>query len=485
MDRIEFNNLILELTQLPNETEWMEFKQNNVEPDKIGSYLSALSNSAALLGKGCAYIVWGIDDKTHNLKGTTFKPHKTKIGNENIENWLLKLLDPRIDFSIHEGMIDGKNIVLFEIPSAPNRPVSFKSTKYIRVGSYTKKLRDLPEKERALWRIFDQNPFEQGVAKSDTTSDEVLSLINYPKYFHMMNQPLPDNRAAILERLQSEQIIFQKGHDRYDIYNVGAILFGRQLKDFSLLARKALRVIIYNGNSRIEATKEHVVDKGYAVGFEGAISYINDQLPQNEQIEQALRKEVKMFPQIAIRELVANTLIHQDFNVSGSGPMVELFSDRMEITNPGAPLIDPLRFIDEPPRSRNEYLASLMRRMNICEERGSGIDKVIFQVEVFQLPAPDFRVTQNSTIAILYGPRQFSQMNREERIRACYQHACLQHVSGKYMANASLRKRLGIKDKNYPLASRIIRDSIEAKLIKPYRSASESKRDICYVPFWA
>ncbi|MFH1335675.1 MAG: ATP-binding protein [Candidatus Zixiibacteriota bacterium] len=126
-----------------------------------------------------------------------------------------------------------------------------------------------------------------------------------------------------------------------------------------------------------------------------------------------------------------------------------------------------------------------MRRMNICEERGSGIDKVIFQVELFQLPAPDFRVTGDNTIAVLLGPRKFSQMNREERIRACYQHACLQYVSGKRMSNASLRKRLAISDNNYPMASRIIKDTIEVELIKPHGESGGSKKDASYVPFWA
>jgi len=485
MNNAELRRLVRELLRLPHETEWVEFKHNRAKAEEIGEYLSALSNSAALLEKRCAYVVWGVDDKTHDIKGTTFNPRQFKVGNENLENWLLRLLDPRIDFHIHEGVVDYKRVILFEIPPAPNRPVRFQGTEYIRVGSYTKKLRDFTEKERSLWRVFDKTPFEQGVAKADATSDEVLSLISYPKYFHMMGQPLPDNRAAILERLESERIILRKSGDRYDISNVGAILFARDLKDFRRLARKALRAVIYKGNNRIETIKEQTGGKGYAVGFEGAISYINDQLPQNEQIGQALRKEVRMYPEIAIRELVANALIHQDFNVTGAGPMVEMFSDRMEITNPGTPLIDPLRFIDEPPRSRNETLAALMRRMNICEERGSGIDKVIFQVEVFQLPAPDFRVAGSSTVAVLYGPRRFSQMDRGERIRACYQHACLQYVSGKRMTNASFRKRLGIKDSNYPMASRIIKDSIDVELVKPHGEGSGSKRDASYVPFWA
>ena len=235
----------------------------------------------------------------------------------------------------------------------------------------------------------------------------------------------------------------------------------------------------------MKAVKEQERTAGYGVDFEEAIRYLNDQLPRNEQIGQALRREVPAYPEIAVRELVANALIHQDFGVVGAGPMVEIFSDRMEISSPGQPLIDTRRFIDEPPRSRNEALASLMRRLSICEERGSGIDKVIFSVEVFQLPAPDFRVAGDGTVAVLYSPRQFAQMDRQERVRACYQHACIQYVSGKRMSNASLRKRLGISDSNYPLASRIIRDTIEADLLKAHGKGSGAKKTAAYVPYWA
>lgn len=316
----------------------------------------------------------------------------------------------------------------------------------------------------------------------NATSEDVLAILDYPNYFRLMKQPLPDNRLSILERLASEKVILPTKGSNYHITNSGAVLFARSLGDFERLSRKALRVVIYRGDNRVETLKEQTGGKGYAVGFAGAVSYINDQLPQNEQIGQAFRREIRIYPEIAIRELVANAIIHQDFNVTGAGPMVEIFTDRMEISNPGIPLIDTLRFIDEPPRSRNEALAALMRRMNICEERGSGIDKVIFHVEVFQLPAPDFRIAGSSTVAVLYGPRQFAQMDREERIRACYQHACLLYVSGRRMSNATLRKRLGIKESSYPLASRIISDAIENGLIRLH---SGTRRDACYVPFWA
>jgi len=478
----ELQHLVDDLRALTKETEWVEFKLDNVDPQGIGERLSALSNSAALNLKTRAFMLWGIDDASHALCGTTFRPREAKVGNEELENWLLRMLRPRIDFSIHEGSPHGKRVVLFEIHPAANQPISFSGTEYIRVGSYTKKLKDFPEKERALWARFAESPFESCVAATSVSSDDVLELIDYAACFRLLNVPLPDNRKAILERLASEKIIAPRVGDRFDITNVGAVLFAADLGRFDRLARKAPRVVIYRGVDRTETMKEQLGGRGYAIGFEGLVSYINDQLPQNEQIDQALRREVHMYPEVAIRELVANALIHQDFTITGTGPMLEIFTDRMEITNPGLPLVDTLRFIDEPPLSRNEVLAGLMRRMNMCEERGSGIDKVIAAVEAFQLPAPDFRTTTQHTIAVLLGPREFAAMDRQDRIRACYQHACLWYVSGKQMTNASLRTRLKIEKKNYPLASRIIRDAIDADLI---RQSGGVKKDARYVPFWA
>jgi len=480
----ELVRLVHSLTALPKETEWLEFKLNNWNPDEIGQNMSGVSNGAALHRQPMAYLVWGVENEAHRIEGTTFRPRSAKKGNENLEAWLARMLEPRIDFRIHEGQVDEKPVVVFEVPPATHMPVCFAGWEYIRVGPNTKPLSDYTGKERALWAIFSAVPFEAGVAVANASSDDVLELIDYPEYFRVMEQPLPDNRAAILAKLTSEKIIHPGKGDRYDITNVGAILFARSLKKFDRLARKALRVVIYRGDSRVETVKEQQGDKGYAVGFEGAVDYINDQLPQNEQVNRALRSEVRMYPEIAVRELIANALIHQDFNVTGAGPLVELFSHRMEISNPGVPLIDTLRFIDEPPRSRNEALAALMRRIRICEERGSGIDKVIFAVETFQLPAPDFRVAGASTVAVLFGPRSFAEMDREERIRACYQHGCLQCVSGKRMSNATLRQRLGIDDANYPLASRVIRDTIRAGLVKPYGQGT-SPRTASYVPYWA
>ena len=209
------------------------------------------------------------------------------------------------------------------------------------------------------------------------------------------------------------------------------------------------------------------------------MDYVNDKLPSNEEIGNVFRKEVRMYPELAVRELIANAIIHQDFHISGTSTMIEIFENRIEFTNPGKPLIDTKRFIDHNPESRNEMLASLMRRMNFCEERGSGIDKVIHKIELYQLPAPEFLSGDNYTRVIFYSPKSLRQMSKPDKIRACYQHACLKYVSGEYMTNQSLRERLNIDKKNYPIVSRLIREAINGGVIIEYENSK------MYIPYWA
>jgi predicted HTH transcriptional regulator len=201
-------------------------------------------------------------------------------------------------------------------------------------------------------------------------------------------------------------------------------------------------------------------------------------------IGKALRKEVPMFPELAIRELVANALIHQDFHQSGTEPMIEIFSNRMEITNPGLPLVQPDRFLNSPPKSRNEVLASFMRRAGICEERGSGIDKVVSETERYQLPAPIFEKTDEHTRAVLFSHRKLTAMDKADRIRACFLHACLRYAQRDFMTNATLRERFGMDVKNSALASRIINDTIANKKIRCH-DESVGPKARKYLPWWA
>ncbi len=329
-------SIVQELRKLPTETEWVEFKYNKEDAEEIGQYLSALSNSSALVGKVKAYLIWGIEDRSHEIIGTTFKPREAKVGNEEIENWLLRLLSPKIKFNFYELIMENKPIVLLEIGSAFRHPVQFKNIEYIRVESYLKKLKDFPEKERELWRIFDETPFERGIAQDNISAEDVLLLIDYPAYFSLLNMPLPDSCDGIMKALESEEMLLLGVNGQWNITNLGAILFAKDISQFSSLKRKAIRVIQYKGENRIETIREQTGSKGYACGFERLIEFLNTVLPSNEVIGKALRKDAPMFPDIAICELVANALIHQDFYLTGTAPMIEIFSNRIEIQRSGS-----------------------------------------------------------------------------------------------------------------------------------------------------
>jgi ATP-dependent DNA helicase RecG len=476
--------LLKELCALPSETEWVEFKVNLDDPQEIGEYISSLSNSAALCGKASAYLIWGVNDATHDVVGTRFNHSAMRKGNEELESWLLRLLSPRIHFYFYKLETEIGSVVMLEIARASNKPVQFQGQEFIRVGSYKKKLKDYSEKERELWRIFDQVPFEDLPAAEYVSEEDVLKLLDYPTYFDLLGLDLPSDRKNLIKRLSDDNIISVCDAGGCNITNLGAILFAKKLDDFRLLKRKAVRVIVYKDNSRHETLREQVGSRGYASGFVGLLEFINDLLPVNEVIGKALRKKVPMYPELAVRELVANAIIHQDFFVRGTGPMIEIFSDRMEITNPGIPLVKTERFLDSPPKSRNEALASFMRRAGICEERGSGVDKVVFQTEFYQLPAPAFEVVDEHTRAVLFAHKPLNDMDKDDRIRACYLHSCLKHVNRAFMTNSSLRERFGIEERNSAIASRIIKETLDSGLVRHYEERM-SKKYAKYVPFWA
>lgn len=475
-------SLLKELQALPSETEWIEFKTNFANLDAIGEYISALSNAAVLCGKTSAYLVWGIKDDTHELVGTDFKLSTSRKGGEDAEPWLARLLNPRVNFQVHEFQYENLEFVILEIAKASNNPTKFSGVEYIRVGSHKKPLKDYPEKERALWRVFENISFEEESAITNLEKSEVLSMLDYTAYYELLGQRALTNLDLVIENFLGDHFIQQNDTGRYAITNLGGILFAKNLNGFPTLHRKAVRVIQYSGKNKLNTVREVVGSKGYAVGYEGLISYIDSMTPTEEIIERGIRKTIKHFPELAIREVVANALIHQDFSISGTGPTIEIYADRMEITNPGKPLMSTERLLDSPPQSRNERLASFMRRIGVCEERGSGVDITVFAAESAHLPAPTISVSSEHTIVTLYKFKVLKDMERHEKLHACYMHASLQYVSNEYLTNSSLKKRFDINDSS--TISRIIKDAVEVGKIKPLNPET-APRYMKYIPYWA
>lgn len=478
--------MICEFCKSKSEGSFYEFKVDNAEPEKIGRYISALSNSALVAEQKYGFLIYGVDDKTHKLVGTHHDPLTAKgKGNEDLKPWLLRHLTPKIDFEIRELTIDDKRLVVYLIPAAQSQPTAFDKVKYIRINSYTKRLDEHPQIEMSLWNRLEMRVFETETAMENLSAAEIFLHLNIDAVFSAFKLNLPDSIEGIIDRLVDEKLLVRTGK-KFILTNLGAILFAKNLDNYPHLSRKKLRIIAYNGSDRLNAKKEWEFSEGYVISLMNAINVIENETPSKEIISGPIREEVMMYPKLAIREFLANALIHQDFWISGAGPMVEIFSKRIEITNPGSLLVSVERLIDCAPRSRNEKLAKMMRRLGICEERGSGVDRAIDSIELYQLPAPSFREGDDFFRVVMYAYQMISDMELEDRIRACYQHACLSYTRGEYMTNATLRKRLGIDDKNYPVASRILKTTLDRELIKIH-TVDGSKGSVKYrkyTPYW-
>jgi len=459
----------------PVETERLEFKEAKQQYDttKLLRYCVALAN------EGGGYLVLGVTDKRpRRVVGSQAFLSPTDLN--DIKARIVNKLRFRVDATELQHP-DGR-VLVFEVPTRPvGQPLAFDGAYLMRAGEDLVPM--TPDVLKSIFAEDQQNWFSQP-ARCNASPDDVIALLDTQTYFELLGIPYPTSRDAVLERLQSQYLIKQTAQG-WTITNLAAILLAKKLDTFSpTLARKAARVVIYEGINKLKTRNDTTGIRGYAVGFDGLVDFVHSAAPQNRFIEEVVREEVKMFPKQALRELIANALVHQDFLATGTSVMIEMYSDRIEISNPGIPPIKVERFIDEN-RSRNEQLADVMRRFGICEEKGSGIDKVVNAAEVFQLPAPDFRVGDTRTTAVLFAHQDFADMSKSDRIRACYQHCCLLYVSNQRMSNQTLRERFRLSESQAATVSHIIGATKEAGLIKADESESTSTRYARYLPFWA
>ena len=429
-------------------------------------------------------MLWGVDDTTHEIVGTEFNMQTVKKGQQELENWLRSLLSKNADFEFHSVKVEDKNVGVLIIHRAVNQTVMFQKVDYIRVGSYTKKLSEYPALQAQLWDRLRTSKFEERIAKHDLDLVTALGMLEYSTYFDLVKMPQPTNAEGICYYLEEEHILEKQDNGLYAITNLGAILFAKRLSDFPRLSRKAVRVVQYKGSNRLNMLKEYDGTKGYAVGFEGLLGFIDALLPTAEVINGALREKKTAYPSLAIREAVGNALIHQDFSIPGTGPVVEIFDGRIEITNPGTPMVDIKRIVDNPPKSRNEKLAELMRRLRIWEELGTGWDKIVISCELQMLPAPKIDLYEENTKVTLYAEMPFTSLSAEDKLWACYLHACVKQVENEQLTNTTLRERFGLKPSSSGSVSRLIKEAVNMKLIKPL-DPDTAPRYMRYIPYWA
>ena len=481
----DYRSLVETLCRQEREEEWFEFKSGNSNPERIGMYISALSNSAALCEHPFGYLIWGVDDVSHNITGTAFNPKKEKKGNMDLESWLAVNLSPRVPFSFITLEFDeGRTVVILEISAADSQPVSFQNEEYIRVASAIQPLKKYPETERKLWLSFERESIEAKLADSDLSIEELSSMLALDEYFVMQSLPMPSNEEKKIKTFIQEGFVTVEDNGKYGITTAGALLFARNILAFPSLASKALRLVIYSDDSKLNARNDITFAEGYAVSFNSICSRIEDELKKIENIGAVYREEKSLLPVAAVREVVANLLIHQDLTARGSGPCVDLFTNRIEATNSGALLVPKDRIIDAPHKVRNEVIAAFLRRMHFCEERGSGFDRIEEGLGVMHLPSVIVETDDDFTRVIIAWLDSFQQWSVRDKLRTVYYSTCLDYIRGRSTTNASVRNRLGLPEKDVSIVSRLVQNAVAEGLLKLEDPASGPKARK-YIPYWA
>ncbi|NOT68444.1 MAG: hypothetical protein HOP04_09005 [Methylophilaceae bacterium] len=469
------------LSPVPHETNEIDWKISlSDNKERLIEHLIAFANNP-----NGGYLAFGIRDDDGHLETVdqesvaTIANTLANLGREAVEPPLV------IDHSVVE--FRNVSILMVSIPEQRNKPVHRRGKSveeaWIRSGGTTRKASR--QDVGALMLNSTAPRWEELRASSLMPLELAIDSLDIETIAKLLQKPLPTEVSEQANWLIAEGILTPDGRGYY-VTNFGAVAAARKLEQFPTLERKRIRVIRYRGTNKVETIDELLGQRGYAAGFEGLIGYLKRMLPHSEVIQQSLRQEVSIYPEIALRELIANSLIHQDFTISGAGPMVEIFDDRIEFTNPGSllPGKRPDRLIGTTPESRNEMLASAFRRYRICEERGTGFQKVVQSVELFGLPPILFSSLENAFRVTLYAPRKFVDMSQSERIEACYQHAVLLYLSSQTMTNSTLRERFKLHEKQRNQITNLIGDAVAAGRIKRKDSGSGNKFAE-YLPYWA
>ncbi len=354
-------DIIRDCLSYGDEREWFELKENWLEKDQLGEYISSLSNSAAILGKPFAYMIWGVKDATHEIVGTSFN-YDTDTNNEPLQHYLARNLEPSLSFFFQEAIINNKRMVLLTIPAAKIVPTAYKGVRYIRIGSSKENLRKYPQREAFLFSAL-----TFGLATINSKESEYLDLTFNQLKTYYATKNIKLNAKTFEKNLH---LLTEKGK-----YNIMAQL----LSDNSHVPA---RVAIFAGKNK--ASKLYSVKE---FGYKCLLYTLNEilnygevlNIPQADEVGRIMvRKEVMLFDYDVYREAVINAFLHNEW-INLNEPMITVFSDRIEILSRGslAPLQTIEGFYDGHSVHVNDKLSEMFLQLHISEKTGRGVPTIV------------------------------------------------------------------------------------------------------------
>ncbi|WP_300338612.1 RNA-binding domain-containing protein [Accumulibacter sp.] len=399
MNTAELTALLDRLRAEPRETEWLEFKANRLEPQVLGEYVSALANSACLLGKPRAYLVFGIQDGSHAVMGTTFDPQAEKgKGTQLLSLWLSLGLHPNVGFETHTFSYQGKRVLLFEVHPAFDRPVLFYGTAYIRDGTSKTELAKYPEKERAIWnRRVDWSAV---VCEQATLED--LDPLAIEKARAQFTTKLPTQAAVVAGWEDATFLSKAKLTIRRSVTNAALLLLGRPESSTLLVPRVALITWLLKNDRNEELDYQHF-GPPFLLNVDKVLARIRN-LTVRELPEGTLFPvELTQYDPWVIREALHNCIAHQDYGLRGRVQVVET-PDALLLTNVGGFLPGRVETVIEQDAPleiyRNPFLAEAMVHLNMIDTQGGGIKRMFQKQRQRFFPMPDYDLSEPERVKV-------------------------------------------------------------------------------------
>ena len=482
-EKAQLNRLLQQSLESPSPQEFneLDWKQNlSHKNERLKEHLSAFSNHP-----GGGYLIFGVDDSGLPIG---LSSHDAKLVAQKLGNIAREGLEPPIGIKALDIKYRDKTLTAIRIPESLEKPVRKKGSpleqSFIRAGGQTRRMSS-QELRIALIGSRSLRFEELPAAITKEAIEDLNTGFDFSEILRRLNRPSGPKDPTDFEFLHANKLLTRTENDFFPT-NLGVFCAAKDLNRFHGYERFAIRVTHYTGSSKISARSDRFFNAGYTHSLDSLIGHIMGLLPHTEILKRATRVEVPIIPEVAVREIVCNAVIHRDYSKTGSYITVDVFDDRIEVTNPGGllPNLKVDRLIDHPSEARNEVLADLMRKLNFCEERGHGIDKAVSATEFHGLPPIRFFSMIDYFTVTLYAPRKFKEMQKEERIDAVYQHACLNFVAQKKTTNATVRQRFQFDDNQTTKITRLFTEAIEAGKIK-LANPKASPRDMHYVPYWS
>lgn len=472
--------LVKSLKPLPQELNEIDWKVALThKKERLKKHLSAFAN---LPGGG--FLIFGVNDEG---KVVGIGDEESRMVADAIANMARTGLEPQVGIKYVTFNFDGRSLLGVYIEESFEKPVHIKNKSiehaYIRAGGQSRPM-SMEEVRRA---IIGSRSLRFGEIPAALSLEVVENWQEYFDFSEVLKRTRPQgfiDQNSLVDYLASLRLM-TKVNNRFVPTNLGVIACAKDFKGHHSYERYATRLIQYRGTTRLSATRDLTFSEGYSLSLDKIISTIFAWLPHTEELIDASMVSRPVIPEVALREIIVNAVIHRDFTIANSMITIELFDDRIEVTNPGSLLPEiPLdRLIDHPSRPRNEVFSELMRGLGFSEERGSGIDKAVIATEQMGLPAIIFRNEADYFRVTIFCSRSFDQMNKAEKIDVIYQHACLNSVIQRKTTGRSIRERFGLTRDESTSIYRLIDDAVAMGKIK-LANPEDGRKDHYYYPYW-